>query len=221
MREVIEIEIIAVISKEKTYGKNKTCYPFICDISINGQPNIEAKVVTFDSGIARSIGAAKKYEGVESEYRGDINYVLNKEIGEKNRSEPTAQASLTNKSSSSGYTADTRPYNLQQLSFARSYAKDLVVALLAKKELETSNIISIWNTLSDASVAWFERYTKSTHPETAPWGNLIIKNGLVDEVKKKKLEATYLRELWVRSLYDEDQFIKNLNDVLNGDDLPF
>lgn len=227
MREIIEIEIIAVIAKEKTYGKNKTCYPFICDVSINGEPSVEAKVVTFDFGIARAIGSGKKYEGTQNEYKGEVNYVLNKELG---ASRPSVNPSSRHDKAESGADARSTPStsseepkhsNLQQLSFSRSYAKDVVVAVLAKKELETDQIILLWNTLSDANVSWFERYTKSPHPETAPWGNVIIKERLVEEVKKKKLEATFLRELWGKSMYDELRFIDELRNVLSGEGLPF
>lgn len=232
MRDVIEIEILSVLSSGKPYGKKKTCYPFVCDISINGGSNIEARVITFDAGISRSVDAGKKYEGVENEYKGEVSYILNKEIGSSRSQAPakterlSQQTSQPQKAELTERTQAPQPssghvVNLQQLSFARSYAKDIVVKLLEKRDMENGEIINLWNTLSDCTMAWFDRYTKTTHPDTAPWGSIIIKEGLVEDVKKKKLDATFLREKWVSSMFAEKAFVNELRSVLAGDDIPF
>ncbi len=226
MREVIEIEIIAVISREKSYGKNKTCFPFTCDISVNAGSKIEAKVITFDSAIARSVEAGKKYEGVENEYKGEISFILNKDISSQKSSAtvqpttPSQQAKLAEPSQTSHVNVG-QSINAQQLSFARSYAKDIVVALIEKKNMTNSEMVMLWNTLSDCSMAWFDRYTKAAHPDTVPWGSILIKEQLADDVRKKKLDASFLRELWSKSMYDELDFVEELRKVLAGEGLPF
>ena len=192
------------------------------DASVDGRDleNIQVSCIFYPVWKRMQEGAEFECEETDS-YKGQRQFRLspdNKEVTEKNykkNPEPTAR-NTPNGNAGHSYGAS------QMASFARSYAKDIVVAMVtaSKEQIGADSLIEILDRFSNANLHWLLTFSKDGADSSRIAKYVAAKNGVADVINYYKLDDTKIVKELVDAQFDEAIFTRKLEDIKNGNALP-